>query len=395
MNICGKFGCRNVAPLRCPCKTIYYCSKQCSNDMWPFHKAGCKFSLQDIPLQKRFVLPENCRFVQLYNIVDALDRANRIVPNVDTEATEQELFEPRLQKFIGTSMRIDEVCKSKRSLFFNAAPSNITATRGEDSFKQLVAHGFPPQLVARTMMFGKSLAFCFTICSVAETLSQHAGVSCLHGCEKIQEYFIAKGVVRTLRPRINFTEWKDEPTVDSQAVDNYAILFVPDQRFHFSENVVPGLERAAEIEKQSIQIKAERSEIYKKWHEELQKNSVDKPVEWSEKTGKIFNQIGDKCIFIAPAAGEHDETLYANSYSIGVPSWFQIKQIYTTEELEKSIIQEEISAYSSEKIRQILTDLLGKERMKEIWTKAVQVANAASTSDKKKDTNKIEATETK
>lgn len=395
MNICGKFGCRNVAPLRCPCKTIYYCSKQCSETMWPFHKSGCKFSLQDIPLQKQFILPENCRFVQLYNIVDALDRVNRIVPNVDPEATEQELYEPRLQKFIGTSMRIDEVCKTKRSLIFNAAPGNVAATRGEDSFKQLVASGFPPQLVARTMMFGKSLAFCFTICSVAETLSQHAGVFCLHGREKIQEYFIAKGVVRTLRPRINFAEWKDEPTVDSQAVDNFAILFVPDQRFHFSENVVPGLERAEEIEMRSIEIKASRSETYKKWHEELQKNSVDKPVEWSETTGKIFNKIGDKCIFLAPAAGEHDETLYANSYSIGVPSWFQIKQIYTTEELQNSKMQEEISAFSWEKIRQILADLLGKERTKEILEKAVKVADAESTSDLKKGTKVIDTTETK
>jgi len=387
MNICGKFGCRKVATNRCPCKTIFYCSKECGYEMWDFHKSGCKFSLEDIPLQKQFILPEQLRFVQLYNVVDALDRTNRIVPLVNVHADEGE---PRLQKFISTALRIDEVCKCKRALNFNVAPSSLVAKRGEDSFKQLVAQEFPPQLVARSMMFGKSLSFCVTICSVIEVLCRHAGYVCLHGCEKISNYFIARGLVRTLRPRLNFTEWKDETTVDSQAVDNFCILFVPESRYHFEEHAVPGLERAAKIDAESEQIKKERSKLYTKWHKELQKNSTDEPTEWSTKTAEIFSRIGSKCIFLAPAAGEHDETLYANSYSIGVPSWFQIKEIFSSRDLELMTVQEEIQSYVSGKSRQILVDLLGKNRAEAAVQAAIDSAQASPEPTEKPTTIKEE-----
>ena len=395
MNICGKFGCRTVGVLPCHCKTNYFCSQQCAKEMWKFHKASCQFTLEKIPLQPRFVLPEQFRFVQLYNVIDALDRVNRIVPLVDPEATQQELFEPRLQKFINTATRIDEVCKCKRSINFNVQPSETLAVRGEDSFKQLVANGFPPQLVARSMMFGKSLSFCVTICSVIEVLSRHAGYVCLHGCEKIQTFFLAKGTVRTLRPRINFAEWKDETTVDTQAIESYCILFVPESRFHFEEHAIPGLERAAKIDKEAEEIKKEREKLFKKWHEERQKNSVDPPAEWSSKTAQIFVQVGANCIFVAPAAGEHDETLYANSYSIGVPNWFQIKEIYSTKDLESSFFQGDIQSFVSAKSRQILVDLLGKQRaMKAIEAAINSAADAVPESERSSSSSSSSSTTT-
>jgi len=385
--MCGKFGCRKLADSRCPCKTIFYCSKECAAEMWDFHKSGCKFSLEDIPLQPRFILPEQLRFVQLYNVIDALDRTNRIVPEVNVEKEEGK---PRLQKFVSTAMRIDEISKCKRALNFNVAPSSVFAKIGEDSFKQLVAQGFPPQLVARSMMFGKSLSFCITICSVIEVLCRHAGYVCLHGCEKVSNYFIAKGQVRTLRPRMNFTEWKDETTVDCQAVDNYCILFVPESRYHFEEHAVPGLERAAKIDAESAHIKKDRAKLYKKWHDERQKNSTDEPVEWSTKTAELFSRIGDKCIFLAPGAGEHDETLYANSYSIGVPSWFQIKEIYSSRDLEAMSVQEDIQSYVSAKSRQMLVDLLGKDRADAAVQAAIESSDAPPAPTEKPTTIKEE-----
>ena len=387
MNVCGKFGCQNKGLFNCPCHCICFCSKECQKEMWEFHKRTCKFSLDSVPLPERCLLLDKHRFFQLYNVLDSLERMNRIIPPAEnyvatddvakkTEKSEEEKKRrPVFDKFGVVLMRFDNLCKSNRMVGFTVVPGTTEATVGGDTFEELYKEKFPLPLVVRSMSYGKSLAFCMTICAVIEILVAHAGYSCLHGCEPLANYFLAKGRIRTLCPRLVLHDIDKQPDERSASdVDVYCILFIQDPSYHFEQHAVVGLERAARLEEQSQLIKENFFELHQKWKDVRDKSFVEKPAEWTQKTAELFARFGKTCIFVAPGAGEHDETLHSNNLSVGVPNWFQLTEIYSSADMQRFKCDSTIENFISLKSRSILVDLLGKEAA----TKAVLASMKAS-----------------
>lgn len=376
MSICESPICYKDAGLRCPvCKASFYCSKECFSSKYNLHARVCKFSLAEIPLPVVRRPPNTPNFpLQLYTIIDALEHCMRVVP-MEKEADAENVMASALLNLKPMAMLSETGNESQRMLQIGVSDSGQRQTPGADVFALLVANGTPASLAVRVSSMGNSLSFCIAIISVIEKLVVEKNYSIVNGLEKLERFYLAKGHVKTLQPRISLHVQSDkgiEVQTQSCAAENdhYVILFEPVSVF--APSAIPGLERAERENAEAMQLDRKLANERKAWQARYfdQATTIRRSfVDLVKKEDARVTKLKDLAVFMAPAASEHDPALHKTRVFKGIPEWFSVEKIFTVPEMQKMELSREVSELAYLRAEQILVELLGEEECARIRSK--------------------------
>jgi len=391
ISVCHNPNCNNMATQRCSgCRSIYYCGRECAKQFWKFHSRECKVSLADVPLPTQFNAPQIANFtLQVYHIVDALDRVVRIIPQnrdfVDIESPNSTKKVAKVEKGMYRKLdafieKVDLNCQAERAYEFFVKDSGIDAVPGKDLYEeQLKKTEFPLVFSIRLSMMGNSLKFCVSLMSVLETLSAFGGYVPMHGCERLETFFIAKGHVMNNQPRLFTSVEQDRGSIHNKAQaaekenDHFVVLAMPNGIF--DRSIVADIEHADSLDKQAFAfdeaVTKERSDWSKdvcKTTEQKRRN-IKRKIEAlgsSEKCKELIEKIKDRVVFIAPAAGEHDASLHKHRLCKSIPDWFHVSEVYREDQIAAMRFSDEFSYESNLLMHRIMSDLLTPKRAGEI-----------------------------
>jgi len=399
ISVCHNPNCNNMATMRCSgCRSIYYCGRECAKQFWKFHSRECKLSLADVPLPKKFDTPLIANFtLQVYHIVDALDRVVRIIPpNRDFVDVESPNSTKKVAKVEKSSYRkldmfiekTDTHCQAERAYEFFIKDSGVDAVPGADLYEEHVKKAeFPLLFSIRLSMMGNSLKFCVSLMSVLETLAAFGGYVPVHGCERLETFFIAKGHIMNNQPRLFTSVEQDRGSIHNKAQaaekanDHYVILAMPNGIF--DRNTVADLAHAESLDKRAFAFDELLTKERVDWSKDVCKTTdqkrryIQRKLEGmvsSEKCSELMKKIKDRVVFIAPAAGEHDASLHKHRLCKSIPDWFHVSEIYREEQIASMTFSDEFSYDSNMMMHRIMSDLLTPKRAGDIIEVVSKVA---------------------
>jgi len=369
-SICENPLCTKVAPHRCTaCKVSFYCGAECSKKMWPIHKLACRnFSLDTVVLPdiRPIALSTVTNFqVQLFEVLGALDRTIRIVPpdivvkHDKTNDKSEQVFRMGLLELDGAVIVDDATCEARRRIQIRLIEGKTAAVCGGDSFEQLQRLGMPLSLVVRISMLQRSLKFCVTLALVIEMIKAQKTLFLLHGREQLGEYLIVRGHVKNIRPRIEIVD----TTLQSpnSANEHYAILFIPTGQFSEAA-VMPKTGQMQHAEHVANAVENAMRVLNTKWKNEFRSKFAPAPAAKAEPAAKeteLLTKLRDRAILLAPAASEADACLHPHRLRKGVPDWFHIESVVTSEQLQRLPEIDAVSNDAQKRSRAIWKEMFG------------------------------------
>jgi len=413
--ICENPSCRKVGRLQCSrCKFTCYCSVECQRALWPFHKSLCKFSLADCPLAPLAPLvPESLPHpqVQLWTLLDALDRAVRVTPAEkevdDAERPGQKrVLKSKLRRLVSHEVHDDAVNGGTRALLCEIGDSDVVPTTGSDLYEQLRGTGFPVHLALRLTLQRCSMRFCLALILVLETLGSQTSCIVMHGRERIGNYFIAEGRALTAQPRLQMavggaTATSVQTEQPLLSINNhYALLFTTTHVFDENATANYGAFEARELAAQSIDcdLAFERHSLRRLMAApaapaaaapappaaDVTTTKSNPPAPQEDDRPRMHARaeaMCDSCVFMAPAAGEYDARLHSSRLQKGIPEWFHVEQVYTESGMATLECSEQLSTQAMQFAELVLQALFGSRRGYALF-KAHRESSAAAAATK-------------
>lgn len=382
-SVCHNPSCEKVGNFRCSrCLSVYFCGRQCQEVMHTFHKSVCALKISDFPLpEKKELSSSKMRQLQLFRILNAFDRTERVVPpEKDYRGTELALQQLSKggRKEINRSkktaksylMAVDVVveskhtCPARRCVSAKLKESKVEAKPGQDIWQLQSENNTPLSILLRLTLQKSSFLACVSILSVMENLRAFGGFQPMHAEELIEQFFIVKGYIKTTQPRIEDFSYVEQAMQSGEAKDatadeHYAILFVPNGKL--SSALTVDLEAANLADKQAMEFDAEMILERQKWTNYLKISAVPENLQRSEKCTNSLKALKDRAIFLAPSATEYDIRLHRHRLSKGIPEWFYIKQILSEADVESLGFSQSFSEAANLKAHQVLTEIVGAD----------------------------------
>lgn len=372
------------------CKCAFYCSDECCRQTWNEHKTSCDMTLADLPLPPERNLaatPPNFPFQATY-VVDALERVVRVVKGVaevnaevtpvDGEPPGKAVSRPALLgsktiKIVQILTKHDSLSEAQRFLHVSLDDSDTDPSAGDDIYTVLHATGVAASLLPRMASQRKSLPFCLAALIVLEMLAKYRTAVVMHGREKIGTFFLARGHVRSLQPRLvvskkNHSHDDSESATEMNAVysqpasvenEHYVLLLVPE--CVFSESRVPDLARIERGDREAMALDAKM----KREREAFRKANFGERLDGAfvsnaqREDGRVA-ALRDRAVFVGPAVGECDARLHRHRVFKGVPEWFFVAKLFDHDEMESLQFGEKLSTKALDLADSILVQMFGK-----------------------------------
>lgn len=404
-SVCHNPVCEKVGNFRCSrCSAVYFCGRQCQEVMHPFHKGVCCLKIANFPLpEKKQLSSSSMRQLQLFRILNAFDRTERVVPPAKdfrgTELASQQLTKSgrntlsRSKKVaksylmvVDTVVERKHTCSARRCVSAKMKESTTEAKPGQDVWQLQSEHSSPLSIFLRLRNRDTSLWACVSILSVLETLRSFGGFQPMHAEEIVDRFFIVKGYVKTTQPPVvdlSYVQQSFLPVSANDAVveDHYAIVFVPNGKLLPALTV--DLEIVNILDKDAMAFDAEMIIERQKWAADLKINAVPENLQRSEQCTDALKSLKDRAIFMAPAATECDIRLHRHRLSKGIPEWFYIKQILSESEIASMTFSDSFREDTNLKAQQVLSEIVGSDEASRLIDQVTRAVESEATNSKK------------
>ena len=392
-SVCANPQCKQPGTLQCTvCKLAHFCGAACHKKMWPFHQASCKLSMATINLAPKLAAPiaelRNMQ-VQLWQVADALDRVMRVSPPDKlvvpdpSKPDEQKLMQTSIRK-LGYAVTLDDAdrCECGRLLQLHIGENDERPTVGDDVLPQMTRAGFTPSIALRLSMMGNSMKLCMALVLALELLSTEHIYVLMHGRELLGTYYVVKGRVRTSEPRleVKVVEGTDVSSIaqaPGAANDHYALLLRPAGHLDAAATLDPNT--AVERDRLSLALDGDliaKRSLWTKTFPQQPMPALCPKLTPSATVRKLNEEIRNKAIFFAPAAAEHDACLHTVRLQKGIPDWFAVEKIFSSEDIQAMSFGPQFAAIVEDTAHQLLAELFGTPHMQRMKLRAEQMAHA-------------------